>query len=89
MGIDQHGRTIDYLRVSVTDRCNLRCLYCMPEQGVAWKPHDAMLSLEEIAKLVALAAAEGFSRIRLTGGEPLVRLGIVDLIRDIAQTPGV
>jgi cyclic pyranopterin phosphate synthase len=89
MGIDQHGRTIDYLRVSVTDRCNLRCLYCMPEQGVAWKPHDAMLSLEEIARLVQLAAAEGFSRIRLTGGEPLVRLGIVDLIRDIAQTPGV
>jgi cyclic pyranopterin phosphate synthase len=89
MGIDQHGRTIDYLRISITDRCNLRCLYCMPEEGVAWKPHDAMLSLEEIAHLVAIAAGEGFSRIRLTGGEPLVRLGAVDLVRSLAQTPGV
>jgi cyclic pyranopterin phosphate synthase len=89
MGIDQHGRTIDYLRISVTDRCNLRCLYCMPEEGVAWRPHDAMLSLEEIAHFVALAAQEGFSRIRLTGGEPLVRLGIVDLVHDLSQTPGI
>ncbi|MDR2106822.1 MAG: GTP 3',8-cyclase MoaA [Coriobacteriales bacterium] len=89
MGIDQHGRTIDYLRISITDRCNLRCLYCMPEEGVAWKPHDAMLSFEEIARLVTIAAGEGFSRIRLTGGEPLVRLGVVDLVRSIAQTPGV
>jgi cyclic pyranopterin phosphate synthase len=89
MGIDQHGRTIDYLRISVTDRCNLRCLYCMPEQGVPWKSHDAMLTLEEIRRLVAIAAEEGFSRIRLTGGEPLVRLGIADLVRDIAHTPGI
>jgi cyclic pyranopterin phosphate synthase len=89
MGIDQHGRTIDYLRISVTDRCNLRCLYCMPEEGVAWKPHDAVLTLEEITRLVSIAAGEGFSRIRLTGGEPLVRLGIVDLVRDIARMPGI
>ncbi|MDR1082753.1 MAG: GTP 3',8-cyclase MoaA [Coriobacteriales bacterium] len=89
MGIDQHGRAIDYLRISVTDRCNLRCLYCMPEEGVAWKPHDAMLTLEEIAHFVAIAADEGFSRIRLTGGEPLVRLNLVDLVRDISQTPGI
>jgi cyclic pyranopterin phosphate synthase len=89
MGIDQHGRTIDYLRISITDRCNLRCLYCMPEEGVSWKPHDTMLSLEEIAHLVAIAAGEGFSRIRLTGGEPLVRLGVVGLVRSLAQTPGV
>jgi cyclic pyranopterin phosphate synthase len=89
MGIDQHGRTIDYLRISVTDRCNLRCLYCMPEEGVAWKPHGAMLTLEEIARFVTIAAQEGFIRIRLTGGEPLVRLGIVDLVRSISQTPGI
>jgi cyclic pyranopterin phosphate synthase len=89
MGIDQHGRTIDYLRISITDRCNLRCLYCMPEEGIAWRPHDAMLTLEEIARFVGIAATEGFARIRLTGGEPLVRLGAVDLVRDIAQTPGV
>jgi cyclic pyranopterin phosphate synthase len=61
----------------------------MPEEGVAWKPHDAMLSLEEITHFVAIAANEGFSRIRLTGGEPLVRLGIVDLVRNISQTPGI
>jgi cyclic pyranopterin phosphate synthase len=89
MGTDQHGRTIDYLRVSVTDRCNLRCLYCMPEEGVPWKPHDAMLSIEEIARFIAIAADEGFSRIRLTGGEPLVRLGVVDLVRTVSQTPGI
>jgi cyclic pyranopterin phosphate synthase len=89
MGIDQHGRTIDYLRVSVTDRCNLRCLYCMPEEGVAWKPHNAMLTLEELAHFITIAAQEGFSRVRLTGGEPLVRLGIVDLVRDIVKTPGI
>lgn len=89
MGLDQHGRTIDYLRISVTDRCNLRCVYCMPPQGVPSKPHDAMLTLEEIAHFVAIAAQEGFSRIRLTGGEPLVRLGIADLVRQIAQTPHI
>jgi cyclic pyranopterin phosphate synthase len=89
MAYDQHGRNIDYLRISVTDRCNLRCLYCMPEEGVAWKPHDAMLTLEEIERFVRLAAGEGFSRIRLTGGEPLVRLGIVDLVRAIVATPGI
>ncbi|MDR3307879.1 MAG: GTP 3',8-cyclase MoaA [Coriobacteriales bacterium] len=89
MGIDQHGREIDYLRISVTDRCNLRCLYCMPEEGVAWKPHDAMLSLEEIERFVRIAAGEGFSRIRFTGGEPLVRLGIVDLVSAVVHTPGV
>ncbi|MDR0499850.1 MAG: GTP 3',8-cyclase MoaA [Coriobacteriales bacterium] len=89
MAYDQHGRKIDYLRISVTDRCNLRCLYCMPEEGVAWKSHDDMLSFEEITRIVRVAATEGFSRIRLTGGEPLVRLGIIDLIREIACTPGI
>jgi cyclic pyranopterin phosphate synthase len=89
MSTDRYGRTIDYLRISITDRCNLRCLYCMPEEGVPWKPHDAILTIEEIARFVAIAAKEGFSRIRLTGGEPLVRLGVVDLVRLIAQTPGV
>ncbi|MDR3053500.1 MAG: GTP 3',8-cyclase MoaA [Coriobacteriales bacterium] len=89
MAYDQHGRKIDYIRISVTDRCNLRCLYCMPEEGVAWKPHDAMLSLEEIREFVRIAASAGFARVRLTGGEPLVRLGIVDLVRDIVATPGI
>lgn len=89
MARDQHGRTIDYLRISVTDRCNLRCLYCMPEEGVSWKPHDTMLSIEEITQFVRIAAEEGFKRIRLTGGEPLVRKGIVDLVGEIHQIPGI
>ncbi|MCL1891627.1 MAG: GTP 3',8-cyclase MoaA [Coriobacteriia bacterium] len=89
MAYDQHGRAIDYLRISVTDRCNLRCLYCMPEEGVAWKPHAAILTLEEIENFVRIAASEGFKRIRLTGGEPLVRLGIVDLIRSITSMPNI
>lgn len=89
MAFDQHGRTIDYLRISVTDRCNLRCLYCMPEEGVGWKPHDAMLSLEEMAEFVRIAAEEGFRRIRLTGGEPLVRLGIEGLVAEIHAIPGI
>jgi cyclic pyranopterin phosphate synthase len=89
MAYDQHGRVIDYLRISVTDRCNLRCIYCMPEEGVGWKPHDSMLTLEEIAQFVRVAAGEGIKRIRLTGGEPLVRKGIVDLVSQIVATPGI
>ena len=89
MAYDQHGRAIDYLRISITDRCNLRCLYCMPEGGVESKPHDAMLTLEEIERFVRIAAEEGFKRIRLTGGEPLVRLGIVDLVAAITSIPGI
>ena len=89
MAYDQHGRVIDYLRISVTDRCNLRCLYCMPEDGVVWKPHEAMLTLEEIERFVRIAACEGLKRIRLTGGEPLVRLGIADLVNAITLSPGI
>ncbi|MDR3135984.1 MAG: GTP 3',8-cyclase MoaA [Coriobacteriales bacterium] len=89
MAFDQHGRDIDYLRISVTDRCNLRCLYCMPEEGIHWKPHAEMLTLEEIARFVRVAAGEGIKRIRLTGGEPLVRRGITDLVRRVVQTPGI
>lgn len=89
MAFDQHGRAIDYLRISVTDRCNLRCLYCMPEEGVSWMAHDDMLSLEEIAEFVRVAASEGFKRIRLTGGEPLVRKGIEGLVAEIHKIPGI
>jgi cyclic pyranopterin phosphate synthase len=89
MSIDTHGRNIDYLRISVTDRCNLRCLYCMPEEGVPFKEHTQMLSFEDIERLVRIAAGLGFKHIRLTGGEPLVRLGIVDLVASITATPGI
>ena len=89
MATDSHGRRIDYLRISVTDRCNLRCVYCMPADGVAWKPHDEMLTFEEIERFAAVAAGEGISKIRLTGGEPLVRRGIVDHVRRLREIPGI
>lgn len=79
--IDQFGRTINYLRLSVTDRCNLRCKYCMPEEGVEKLEHSDILRLEEIDKIVGHMAFLGIDKIRLTGGEPLVRSGIVDLIK--------
>jgi len=86
---DACGREIDYLRISVTDRCNLRCVYCMPAGGVPLAPRSGILSYEEIATVVRVAAGMGISKIRLSGGEPLVREGLVDLVRMIAQTAGV
>jgi cyclic pyranopterin phosphate synthase len=87
--IDPFRRSIDYLRVSVTDRCNLRCVYCMPEQGVPSVPHREILTLEEIGRIIGVAAGMGLRRVRLTGGEPLVRKGIVELVRWVSQTPGI
>lgn len=86
---DGHGRTINYLRVSLTDRCNLRCIYCMPADGVHQLSHDEILRLEDIERIITVAASLGITRIRLTGGEPLVRKGITDLIRAITHTPGI
>ena len=86
---DHFARPISYLRVSVTDRCNLRCAYCMPVEGVPWRPHDDILTFEEIERIVRVAAALGISKVRLTGGEPLVRAGIVDLVRLLALVPEV
>jgi len=86
---DQYCRPIDYLRVSVTDRCNLRCIYCMPEEGVQLYSHDEILRYEEIVAVVRAAAELGISKIRLTGGEPLARLGIVDLVRELSAIPGI
>jgi len=74
--IDRYGRRISYLRISVTDRCNLRCLYCMPPEGIAWQAHENILRYEEIETVVRAAASLGISKVRLTGGEPLVRLGV-------------
>src|SRR5512133_726961 len=89
MATDAHGRRIDYLRISVTDRCNLRCVYCMPPDGVPWKAPDDILTFEEIERFAAVAAGEGISKIRLTGGEPLVRLGIVDHVRRLREMTGI
>jgi cyclic pyranopterin phosphate synthase len=86
---DSFGRVIDYLRISVTDRCNLRCVYCMPPQGIALKTHDEILRYEEIERLVRAAAALGFRKVRLTGGEPLVRPNIEHLVEMIAAVPGI
>lgn len=84
LSVDRYHRTIDYLRVSVTDRCNLRCQYCMPAEGVAFKGHPDILRYEEIVKIVRAAVGLGVRAVRLTGGEPLVRAGIVDLVRMLA-----
>ena len=86
---DAHGRTIDYLRLSLTDRCNFRCIYCMPEDGIQQMSHDEILRIEEIEELVRIAAGIGIKNVRLTGGEPLVRKGVVDLVRSITATPGI
>ncbi len=87
--LDAYNRPINYLRISVTDRCNLRCVYCMPPEGVPWRPHEEILRYEEIETIVRAAAELGISKIRLTGGEPLVRLGIVDLVRMLSRIPGI
>ena len=86
---DSFGRTIDYLRISVTDRCNFRCIYCMPEQGVVSMSRSEILRGHEIITIARIAAECGIKHIRLTGGEPLVRRGMVENVRDIAAIPGI
>jgi cyclic pyranopterin phosphate synthase len=86
---DDFGRAINYLRVSVTDRCNLRCIYCMPPEGVEKLSHLDVLSYEELALIVQAAAELGISKVRLTGGEPLARLGLAEFVRMIASIPGI
>jgi cyclic pyranopterin phosphate synthase len=86
---DRFNRRIDYLRISVTDRCNLRCVYCMPEEGVVPLRHEDILSYEEMAELVRVGVRMGLQKIRVTGGEPLVRAGIVDFIRMLSEIDGI
>ncbi len=87
--LDPFNREINYLRISVTDLCNLRCVYCMPAKGVKQIPHEKVLSFEEIIEVVKIGVEKGITKVRLTGGEPLVRRGIVDLVGMIAKIPGV
>ncbi len=86
---DSRDRKIEYLRISVTDRCNLRCEYCMPEEGVPWISHGSVLTYEEIVRLCRIMAPLGISRVRLTGGEPLVRRGADKLAKSIKEIPGI
>jgi GTP 3',8-cyclase len=87
--LDRYNRSIDYLRISVTDRCNLRCQYCMPAEGIQLLKHEDILSFDEIIEVARTAAGMGVWKIRLTGGEPLVRRGITDLVRMLATVPGI
>ncbi|MCL6472299.1 MAG: GTP 3',8-cyclase MoaA [Firmicutes bacterium] len=87
--IDKHNRRTDYLRISVTDRCNLRCYYCMPKEGIHQRPHCDILSYEEIKRFAVAAVSAGMSKIRLTGGEPLVRKDVVKLVEMLAAIPNL
>jgi GTP 3',8-cyclase len=86
---DKNHRTISYLRLSVTDRCNLRCIYCMPEEGIQFIPHSEILTYEEMLHLVRLSVRRGVRKVRVTGGEPLVRSGFTGFLRNLCQVEGV
>lgn len=87
--VDSLGRVHSYLRVSVTDRCNYRCVYCMPAEGMTWIPRQDLLTYEEIGRVVGVFAGLGITRIRLTGGEPTIRRDITQLVQRVAATPGI
>ncbi|MDR0503512.1 MAG: GTP 3',8-cyclase MoaA [Treponema sp.] len=89
MLIDSYGRKLDYLRVSITDRCNLRCFYCMPKQGVEWKPHNEILSFEEILRLVRIMTGLGIKKVKVTGGEPLLRRGAGVFLKNLKEIEGM
>ena len=87
--IDGYGRTIDYVRISVTDRCNLRCVYCLPEEGVGSISHEEILRFGEIERVCQILAENGIQKIKLTGGEPLVRRRLPELAAALKQIPGI
>jgi len=87
--VDRFNRRINYLRVAITDRCNLRCFYCMPNKGVVQYAHSEILTYEEILRIVQTAAEIGFNKVRLTGGEPLIRRGVHELVQQLAGIPEI
>ena len=87
--LDRFKRNINYLRISVTDRCNLRCTYCMPEEGIQLVPHSDILTFDEITSFCQVAMNNGITKVRLTGGEPLVRKGITELVRMLSDLKGI
>jgi len=86
---DSHGREINYLRISLTDRCNLRCVYCMPMHGLTFVPNDELLQPDEVEAIARAAAETGFRKVRLTGGEPTLRRDIVEIVRRLKAIPGI
>lgn len=89
MLFDNHGRQINYVRIAVTDRCNLRCFYCMPEEGIQYMPKKDLLTFEEIERLVTLLAQMGISKVRFTGGEPFVRRDFMQLVQSVSTIAGI
>jgi len=87
--LDNNHRVINYLRLSVTDRCNLRCIYCMPEQGVQFTPHREILSYEEMLRIVRLCVHKGIRKVRVTGGEPLVRKEVTHFLEMLCKIEGL
>lgn len=87
--LDQYGRMINYMRLSITDRCNLRCRYCMPEEGICKKRHDEMLTEDEMIAAVEAAASLGVTKLRITGGEPLIKRNVISICKRAANVPGI
>ena len=86
---DQHGRSFNYLRIAVNEKCNLRCIYCMPEKGISFEPQDKLLTRKEVIRVIQVVAKLGVNKIRFTGGEPLIRKDLVELVSGAAETPGI
>ena len=87
--IDNHGRPINYLRLAITDRCNLRCYYCMPENGIEYEAREVLLSYEEMLRLARILAEMGVSKVRITGGEPFVRRNLIEFLKRLKAVPGI
>ena len=87
--IDTHGRRIRYVRISITDRCNLRCRYCMPASGVEWIPHEHIMRYEEYLRVLGIWVNRGMEKVRITGGEPLLRKGLVEFVRSVSLLKGI
>src|ERR1700761_2136085 len=86
---DKHGRNINYLRLAVTDRCNLRCFYCMPEDGLNWLSRKELMTNEELLRVCTLLVEMGIEKIRITGGEPFVRKDLMPLLASLSKLPGL
>ncbi|SOE21537.1 cyclic pyranopterin monophosphate synthase subunit MoaA [Spirosomataceae bacterium TFI 002] len=89
MLLDNHGRPINYLRLAVTDRCNLRCFYCMPEEGIKFLPKPHLLSFEEMLRMASMMASLGISKVRITGGEPFVRKDMMSFLKELSKIDGI